>query len=57
MMGNDTACKTIAIGDIRMRMFDGHVQTLTNILNPHEHTSRSKFKEESFSSMVQVFKC
>jgi len=30
-MGNDTVCKTIGIDNIRMRMFDGHVRTLTNI--------------------------
>ena len=30
-MGNDTLCKTVNIGNIHMRMFDGHVRTLTNV--------------------------
>ena len=30
-MGNDALCKTIGIGNIRMRMFDGQVRTLTNV--------------------------
>jgi len=30
-MGNNVVCKTVGIGNIRMRMFDGHVQTLTNV--------------------------
>ena len=31
LMGNDAVCKTVSIGSIRMRMFDGHVRTLTNV--------------------------
>jgi len=31
LMGNDTVCKTITIGNICMRMFDEHVRTLTSI--------------------------
>ena len=27
LMRNDVVCKTIGIGNIRMRMFDGHVRT------------------------------
>jgi len=30
-MVNDIVCKTIGIGNIHMRMFDGQVQTLTNV--------------------------
>ena len=30
-MGNDIVCQTVGIGNIRMRMFDGHVHTLTNV--------------------------
>ena len=30
-MGNDIVCKTIGIGNIRTRMFDGQVRTLTNV--------------------------
>jgi len=30
-MGNDAMYKTVGIGNIRMRMFDGHVRTLTNV--------------------------
>jgi len=30
-MGNTTVCKTVGIGNIRMRMFDGQVRTLTNV--------------------------
>ena len=30
-MGNDAVCKTVDIGNICMRMFDGHVRTLTNV--------------------------
>ena len=30
-MGNDAVCKAVGIGNIRMRMFDGHVRTLTNV--------------------------
>jgi len=30
-MGNDVVCKTVGIGNIRMRMFDGHIRTLTNV--------------------------
>ena len=30
-MGNDVTCKTVGIGNIYMRMFDGHVRTLTNV--------------------------
>jgi len=31
LMGNNTVCKTVGIGNIHMRMFDGQVRTLTNI--------------------------
>jgi len=31
LMGNDAVCKTVGIGNIRMRMFDGQVRTLTNV--------------------------
>ena len=31
LMGNDAVCKTVGIGYIRMRMFDGQVRTLTNV--------------------------
>ena len=27
----DDQCKTVGIGNIRMRMFDGHIRTLTNV--------------------------
>ena len=30
-MENDVICKTVGIGNIRMRMFDGQVRTLTNV--------------------------
>ena len=30
-MGNDVTCKTVGIGSIRIRMFDGIVRTLTNV--------------------------
>ena len=30
-MGNDAVCKTVGIGNICMRMFDGQVRTLTSI--------------------------
>ena len=30
-MGNDAVCKTIGIDNIRMRMFDRQIQTLTNV--------------------------
>ena len=30
-MGNDSVCKTVGIGNIRMRMFDGQLRTLTNV--------------------------
>ena len=30
-MGNDAMCKTVGIGNIRVRMFDGQVQTVTNV--------------------------
>ena len=29
-MGNDV-CKTVSISNIRIRIFDGHVRTLTNV--------------------------
>ena len=36
LIGNDTVCKTVGIDNIRMRMFDGQVRTLTNIRHvPH----------------------
>ena len=31
LMKNNAVCKTVGIGNIRMRMFDGQVRTLTNI--------------------------
>ena len=31
LMGNNIACKTIGIGSIRMKMFDGQVWTLKNV--------------------------
>src|SRR3954468_13356783 len=31
LMGNDAACKVIGIENIRMRMFDGQVRTLSNV--------------------------
>jgi len=30
-MGNDAVCKTVGIDNIRMRMFDGHMRTFTNV--------------------------
>ena len=30
-MENDDVCKTVGIGNIRMRMYDGQVRTLMNI--------------------------
>ena len=30
-MGNDAECNVIGTGNIRMRMFDGQVRTLTNV--------------------------
>jgi len=30
-MGNNTVCKTVGIGNIRMRMFNGQIRTLTNV--------------------------
>jgi len=30
-MGNNVVCKTVGIDNIRMRMFDGQVRTLTNV--------------------------
>jgi len=30
-MGNDVVCKTVSISNIRIRMFDGRVRTLTNV--------------------------
>ena len=30
-MGNNTMWKTVDIGNIHMRMFDGHVRALTNV--------------------------
>ena len=30
-MVNDVVCKTVGIGNIRMRMFDGQVLTLANV--------------------------
>ena len=35
-MGNDVVCKTVGIGNIHIRMFDGEVRTLTNVRHvPH----------------------
>jgi hypothetical protein len=31
MMGNDARCKVIGIGNIKVKMFDGVVRTLTNV--------------------------
>jgi len=31
LIGNNTVCKTVGIGIICTRMFDGHVRTLTNV--------------------------
>ena len=31
LMENDVVCKTVSIGNIRMRMFNGQVRTLTNV--------------------------
>lgn len=31
MMCNDVNCKTIGIGTIKIKMFDGALETLTNI--------------------------
>jgi len=30
-MGNNVVCKTIGIGNIRIRMYDGQARTLTNV--------------------------
>ena len=32
-MGNNTVCKTVGISIICMRMFDGHVRTITNVFH------------------------
>ena len=31
LVGNDAVCKTVGIGNIRIRIFDGQVRTLTNV--------------------------
>jgi len=31
LIGNNAVCKTVSIGTIRMRIFDGHVWTLMNV--------------------------
>ena len=31
MIGNDVVRKTVDIGNIRMRMFDGQIRTFTNV--------------------------
>lgn len=31
LMGNDVSCKTIGIGSVRIKMFDGMVRTLTEV--------------------------
>ena len=31
LMGNNSACKTVGIGSVRIRMFDGVIQTLTDV--------------------------
>ena len=31
LMANNTVCKTVGIGNMRIRMFDGQVQTLTSV--------------------------
>ena len=31
LMGNDASCKTVSIGNICMRIFNGQVQTITNV--------------------------
>ena len=30
-MGNNVTCKTVGIGSIRIKMYDGIVRTLTNV--------------------------
>jgi len=30
-MGNNVVCKTVDIGNIRMRMFDGQTRAFTNV--------------------------
>ena len=57
-MKNDTVCKTVGIGNIRMRMFDGHVQTLTNVrhvpdLKKNLH-SLGALKAQGKSFLVQM---
>ena len=32
-MGNNTTCKVVEVGSVKMRMFDGMVRTLTNVRN------------------------
>jgi len=38
LMANNTVCKTVGIGNIRMRMLDGHVRALTNVCHVPEIT-------------------
>ena len=49
--GNDVVCKTIGIGNIRMRLFDGQVRTLTNARHVPDFVARFG------SSRVQVYMC
>ena len=55
-MDNDIVQKTVGIGNIRMRMFDEHVRTLTNAR--HVSDLRKNLIVKSFeSSRVQVLRC
>ena len=58
LMGNDVVCKTIDIENIRMRMFDRHVRTLTNVRHVQDLKKTSclelwKLKDKSFQVQME----
>jgi len=57
LMGNDVVCKTIGIGDIRMRIFNGYVRTLINMRHVPRFKEESSLARSFGSSRVQVFRC
>jgi len=36
LMGNDNSCKTIGVGSVKIKMFDGVIRTLTNVRHVSE---------------------
>jgi len=54
LMGNDAACKTVGISSIRMKMFNGWVRTVRDLINISRSEEKISLVGSLRSSGIQV---